>query len=104
MTLRWPDQAPWRQSFRKFTESQRRVCYDRPAANGTAEAWRCLREQLEALSAEELRYLPADFAEALLQGIEGGTAEDWQRFSRFWTPTAADRLVKPGATSRRCRL
>ena len=105
VTLRWPDQAPWRQSFREFTESQRRVCYDRPAADGTADARRCLREQLEALSAEELRYLPAGFAEALLQGIEGRTAEDWQRFSRLWTPAAAaDRLVKPGATSRRCRL
>jgi predicted choloylglycine hydrolase len=85
VTLHWPGQAPWRQSFREFTEGQRRVRYDRPAADDAADARRCLRERLEALSAGERRYLPAGFAEALVQGIEGRTAEDWQRFARLWT-------------------
>ncbi|MFO1154818.1 MAG: C45 family peptidase [Rhodospirillales bacterium] len=86
VTLRWPDQAPWRQSFREFTEGHRRVCYKGHATDGAADAARRLREQFEALSAEEFRYLPAGFAEALLQGIKGGRAEDWQRFARLWNP------------------
>jgi predicted choloylglycine hydrolase len=85
VTLHWPGQAPWRQSFRTFVEGQRRVCYDRPAADGTAEARRSLRERLDALSAGHGRYLPPGFAEALVRGVEGGTAEDWRRFARLWT-------------------
>jgi predicted choloylglycine hydrolase len=90
MVLHWPDQAPWRQTFREFTAGRRRVCYDQPATDGMAEARRSLRERLKALSVEEHRYLPAGFAEALVQGIEGRTAEDWRRFARLWTTGCRD--------------
>lgn len=74
VTLHWPDRAPWRQSFRAFAEGERRVCYGQP-----------LRKRIEALTLDERRHLPAGFAEALVQGIEGRTAADWQRFVRLWT-------------------
>lgn len=86
MTLHWPDQAPWQQSFREFSEGRRRVRYDQLATDtaDTAEAWR--REWLvEGLSAEQSRYLPAGFAKSLLKGLGGNTADSWHPFTQLWT-------------------
>jgi predicted choloylglycine hydrolase len=87
MTMHWPDQTPWRQSFRDFSEGRRRVRYDLPAAGGTIDgrgsSWEWL---VEGLTAEQRGYyLPAGFAEALLKGLQGQTPDAWRPLSQLWT-------------------
>ena len=93
MTLHWPNQAPWQQSFRAFSPGRRSVWYSTAAAaaSNKAEVRRPWRDWLveglssESLSADQPGCLPADFAKALMRGIEGHTADDWRQFSQLWT-------------------
>jgi predicted choloylglycine hydrolase len=93
MTMHWRDQTPWQQSFRAFSPGRRSVWYSTAAAaaSNKAEVRRPWRDWLveglssESLSADQPGCLPADFAKALLRGIEGHTADDWRQFSQLWT-------------------
>jgi predicted choloylglycine hydrolase len=86
MTLLWPDQAPWRQSFREFSEERRNVQYGRFAPKAASQAWRSWQDWLaEGPSVEQRSYLPVGFYEALLRGIKSNSADDWIPFIKLWT-------------------